>query len=40
MTLFQRMKEGHPDVAVIFITAMDRHQTVVDNLKDGPLTIS
>ena len=35
ITLFQRMKEKHPDVAVIFATALDDLSLAVEHLKDG-----
>jgi len=35
LTLFQHMKERHPDVAVVFITAVDDLKIAVENLKNG-----
>ena len=29
------MKERHPDVATIFVTAVDDHRTAVETLKEG-----
>ena len=35
LTLFHHVKELYPDVATIFVTAVDDHRAVVDNLKEG-----
>ena len=35
LSFFQRMKETHPDVAVIFVTAVDDLSLAVEHLKTG-----
>ena len=35
LTLFEHIKESYPDVAVIFVTAMDDISLAVQSLKDG-----
>lgn len=35
LTLFEHVKDRHPDVAVIFVTAMDDVDIAVQNLKHG-----
>ncbi len=35
LTLFQHMRQHHPDVAVVFVTAVDDLDLAVENLKNG-----